>query len=360
MPLRTLSLALVSVLTVALLLSAPASAGGLDEARSRLAVLEQQIALEQSAIDAAHVQLDALGAKIADLQATHAETQVRLLSTEQVLSGANLRYHDLQDRLNAVAVTAFQWGPMAPFAVALGADSLGDLADRLQYFDSIASANVETADAVAAHAVRLASIRAGLSTLSRQQARLELTLRTSRAELETALLAQNDQLAQLSDARTEAAALVRRLGITADPSVTGVGVSFGRWAELLLSRLGAPICQDNLIAVVAWESAEGTAAAYNPLATTHDFPGATDFNGVGVKNYPSLGDGIQATIDTLVLGSPTYGYGAVLASLSTCAPAESTGAAINASSWCRGCAGGMYVLNVVPMVRADYERFATR
>jgi hypothetical protein len=253
-----------------------------------------------------------------------------------------------------VAVTAFQWGPMGPFAVALGADSLGDLADRLQYFDSIASANVETAKAVAEHVARLASIRAGLSALSKQQARLELKLRTSRAELEAALLA------QLSDARAEAAALVRRLGITADPNVTGAGVSFGRWAELLLSRLGGPICQDNLIAVVAWESAEGTAAAYNPLATTHDVPGATDFNSVGVKNYPSLGDGIRATIDTLVLGSPTYGYGAVLAGLSTCAPAESTAAAINASSWCRGCTGGMYGVNVVPLMRADYERFATR
>lgn len=359
-PLRTLSLALVCALTASLLLAAPASAGGLDEARSRLAALERQIAHEQSAIDAAHEQLDALGAKIADLQATHGETQVRLLSTERVLSEVNLRYRELQDRLNAVAVTAFQWGPMAPFAVALGADSLGDLADRLQYFDSIASANVETADAVAAHAAHLASIRADLSAVSRQQATLELKLRASRAELGAALLAQNDQLAQLSDARTEAAQLVRRLGITADPNVTGAGVSFGRWAELLLSRLGAPICQDNLIAVVAWESAEGTAAAYNPLATTHDFPGATDFNSVGVKNYPSLGDGIQATIDTLVLGSPTYGYGAVLASISTCAPAESTGAAINASSWCRGCAGGLYVTNVVPLVRADYERFATR
>jgi peptidoglycan hydrolase CwlO-like protein len=354
------SIALVCTLAASLLLAALASGGGLDEARSRLAALEQQIAHERSAIEATHVQLDALGAKIADLQATHGETQVRLLSTERVLADVNLRYRELQDRLNAVAVTAFQWGPMGPFAVALGADSLGDLADRLQYFDSIASANVETANAVEAHAARLASIRADLSALSKQQAKLELTLRTSRVELTTALLAQNDQLAQLSDARTEAAALVRRLGITADPNVTGAGVSFGRWAELLLSRLGGPICQDNLIAVVAWESAEGTAAAYNPLATSHDVPGATDFNSVGVKNYPSLGDGIRATIDTLVLGSPTYGYGAVLASLSTCGAAESTGAAINASSWCRGCAGGTYVVNVVPLVRADYERFATR
>lgn len=355
-----MGIALVCALAVSLVLAAPASAGGLEDARARLAALERQIALDQAAIDATHQRLEALGAKIADLQAVHDQTQARLVATGRVLAEVNDRYRELQDRLNAVAVTAYQWGPMAPFALALGADSLGDLADRLQYFDSIASANAEAANAVAVHAAQLVSIRAGLSALSEQQAKLEPDLHVSQTELTTALLAQNDQLAQLADARAEAAALVRRLGITADPNMTGAGVSFGRWAELLLSRLGAPICQDNLIAVVAWESAEGTAAAYNPLATTHDFPGATDFNTVGVKNYPSLGDGIRATIDTLVLGSPTYGYGPVLASLATCAPAESTAAAINASAWCRGCTGGLYVLNVVPLVRADYERFAAR
>lgn len=355
-----MGIALVCALAVSLVLAAPASAGGLEDARARLAALERQIALDQAAIDATHQRLEALGAKIADLQAVHDQTQARLVATGRALAEVNDRYRELQDRLNAVAVTAYQWGPMAPFALALGADSLGDLADRLQYFDSIASANAEAANAVAVHAAQLVSIRAGLSALSEQQAKLELDLHVSQTELTTALLAQNDQLAQLADARAEAAALVRRLGITADPNMTGAGVSFGRWAELLLSRLGAPICQDNLIAVVAWESAEGTAAAYNPLATTHDFPGATDFNTVGVKNYPSLGDGIRATIDTLVLGSPTYGYGPVLASLATCAPAESTAAAINASAWCRGCTGGLYVLNVVPLVRADYERFAAR
>ena len=353
-------LALVCALGVSLVLAVPASAGGLDDARARLAELTQQIALDQTSIDVTNKRIEALGVKFADLQAARDQTLARLAATERALTDANDRYRELQYRLNAIAVSAFQWGPMAPLALALGADSLGDLADRLQYFDSIASANAETANAVAVHAAHLASIRAGLSTLSEQQAKLELDLQASRSELATTLLAQDDRLAQLADARSQAAALVRRLGITADPNMTGAGVSFGRWAELLLSRLGAPICQDNLIAVVAWESAEGTAAAYNPLATTRDFPGATDFNSVGVKNYPSIGDGIRATIDTLVLGNPAYGYGPVLASLAACAPAESTAAAINASSWCRGCTGGLYVLNVVPLVRADYQRFAAR
>ncbi len=347
-------------LAVSLTLAPPVTAGSLHDARERLAELERQIALDQAAIEATHARLEALGARIADLQASHDQTQARLVATQLALADVNDRYRELQEGLNAAAATAYQWGPMAPVAVALGAGSLGDFADRLQYFDAIARANAEAADAVAVHARQLAAIRAGLAALSTQQAALELDLRLSQAELTTELLAQNDLLTQLADARAEAAALVRRLGISADPNVTGAGVSFGRWAELLLSRLGAPICGDNLIAVVAWESAEGTAAAYNPLATTHDYPGATDFNAVGVKNYPSLGDGIQATIDTLTLGSPTYGYGPVLASLAACAPAESTAAAINASAWCRGCAGGLYVLNVVPLVRADYERFAAR
>lgn len=355
-----LGLWLLCAAAVSCLLAPPVTAEGLDDARGRLAELERQIALDQASIDATHERLEALGAEIADLQAAHDQTQARLVATQLALADANDRYRELQDELNAVAVTAYQWGPMAPFALALGAGSLGDFADHLQYFDSIARANAEAADAVAVHARELVAIRVNLSALSEQQAKLEFDLRVSHAELATALLAQNKQLAQLADARAEAAALVRRLGISADPNVTGAGVSFGRWAELLLSRLGAPICADNLIAVVAWESAEGTAATYNPLATTHDFPGATDFNTVGVKNYPSLGDGIQATIDTLMLGSPTHGYGPVLASIAACAPAESTAAAINASAWCRGCAGGLYVLNVVPLVRSDYEQFATR
>ncbi len=358
--LARVSLALVCALTVLLVLAPAAAAGSLEDARARLAELERQIALEQASLDAAHERLEALGAQIADLQTAHDQTQARLVATQRALADVNDRYQELLDGLNSAAVTAYQWGPMAPVALALGASSLGDFADRLQYFDNIARANAEAADAVAAHAKRLVAIRVSLEALSKHQANLDLDLRVSHAELTSAFLAQDEQLAQLAAAREEAAALVQRLGIAADPNVTGAGVSFGRWAELLLSRLGAPICGDNLIAVVAWESAEGTAAAYNPLATTHDFPGATDFNAVGVKNYPSLGDGIQATIDTLVLGSPTYGYGAVIASLAACAPAESTAAVINASAWCRGCAGGLYVLNVVPLVRADYERFATR
>ncbi|HEY3022844.1 MAG TPA: hypothetical protein VGK11_04315, partial [Actinomycetota bacterium] len=128
----------------------------------------------------------------------------------------------------------------------------------------------------------------------------------------------------------------------------------------LLSELGAPKCQDNLTVLVAWQVAEGTAAAYNPLATTHSMPGSTAFNSVGVRNFPSVEVGLQATVETLRLPVPSYGYDAILDNLEHCAPAKTTATAINASWWCRGCASGLYVLNVLPLVQADYAAFSSR
>ncbi len=87
-------------------------------------------------------------------------------------------------------------------------------------------------------------------------------------------------------------------------------------------------------------------------------PGSTAFNSVGVRNFPSVEVGLQATVETLRLPVASYGYDAILSNLAHCAPATTT--AINASSWCQGCAGGLYVLNVLPLVQADYAAFSSR
>lgn len=56
--------------------------------------------------------------------------------------------------------------------------------------------------------------------------------------------------------------------------------------------------------VAEWARHENTDALNNPLATTLDWDGATNFNSVGVKNYPSLDDGIDATQETLMPVAP--------------------------------------------------------
>ena len=121
-----------------------------------------------------------------------------------------------------------------------------------------------------------------------------------------------------------------------------------------------PRCPENKIVGVAWEVNEGTAAAWNPLATTYDMPGATKYNSVGVKNYVGLGQGTDASRLTIERGYTIYGYGEIVRRLDRCAPPMKTARAIKQSSWCPGCTGGHYVTGLIRQVKADYGTYADR
>jgi hypothetical protein len=140
------------------------------------------------------------------------------------------------------------------------------------------------------------------------------------------------------------------------PATIGPGVSltWPQWGALLLDRLKAPRCANNLIVIVAWAQQENTRAGWNPLATTYDMSGATSFNSAGVRNYASPQQGLDATVATLRGGFTAHGYGAIVQDLRLCADPVVTATAINASDWCHGCAGGLYVTGIVPRVIAAY------
>jgi hypothetical protein len=53
---------------------------------------------------------------------------------------------------------------------------------------------------------------------------------------------------------------------------------------------------------IAWAAFEGSEALNNPFDTTEPYDGATDYNSVGVKNYLTWEDGVDATVRTLVNG----------------------------------------------------------
>jgi hypothetical protein len=105
-----------------------------------------------------------------------------------------------------------------------------------------------------------------------------------------------------------------------------------KFAQDLLGGLGVPVTSENVRAVAAWADAEGTKAAFNPLATTQGASGATNFNGVGVKNYASYEDGLAATLRTLTNGR----YGPILDALRRGTSAEAVAQAVAASPWGTG------------------------
>lgn len=73
--------------------------------------------------------------------------------------------------------------------------------------------------------------------------------------------------------------------------------------DAVMQKLGVSPTAEKRRFFRAWQQAEGTNAKYNPLATTKNInaSGQTNFNSVGVKNYPTEDDGIAATVATLNL-----------------------------------------------------------
>jgi hypothetical protein len=107
-------------------------------------------------------------------------------------------------------------------------------------------------------------------------------------------------------------------------------------------------------ALVAWETAEGTAAKFNPLATTRKAQGSYSYNSVGVQNYASLGSGISAT--WLTLEEKGFGYEAIVNAITNNLPAKDILEAVAASAW----GTGWLALQVLPYVKANYDNYAAR
>ena len=72
----------------------------------------------------------------------------------------------------------------------------------------------------------------------------------------------------------------------------------------ILTKLGAPTTEGNMIFMKAWRQAEGGGAIYNPWNTIQGgYPGVTKYNDTpGVKNYTRLEDGVDATYKTITNG----------------------------------------------------------
>ncbi len=73
--------------------------------------------------------------------------------------------------------------------------------------------------------------------------------------------------------------------------------------EAILSSLGAKSTPEKIKFLKAWRQAEGGKARNNPFNTTKKMPvdGITNYNSVGVKNYPDRQTGLDATVKTLKL-----------------------------------------------------------
>jgi peptidoglycan hydrolase CwlO-like protein len=349
--------------------SASSTRSKLDAAKNRLTALTGQIGSEEAQARTLQDQLSSLDTQISDASSKVDQIDAELASTHHELVTAKAQADRLQKRLDVVARTLFMQGAGSMQAAVLGtllsSGSLGNLGDLLATGQIVAQSDVDLATHVGNLKAELGFKAADLTRLRDQQVQLmaQLVARTSKAR---AVADQRAVLADLERTKSEIVALIARLHkqlraealAAVGTAFQGPGhVAYGAWAGLFLRAVGAPGCQANLVTLVAWQYSEFTQAAWNPLADTLAMSGSTTFNSVGVQNYVSLDQGLQATRFTLVNG-PAFGYGAILSELGACADPMSTANAINASMWCRGCAGGAYVVNDIAKVEASYDLYA--
>ncbi len=118
----------------------------------------------------------------------------------------------------------------------------------------------------------------------------------------------------------------------------------------LADLLSVPHSDQNAFAWVSWAQAEGGNADFNPLNTTLDWPGATDYNSVHVKNYLTSADGLKATAQTLKQDN----FAHILAHLKRGDNAKRTLRAVEHSEW----GTGGLALRCLPFVKANYLAFA--
>ena len=343
------------------------TASKLAGARARLRHLGDQIKSEQAQVSSLRSQLATLNNKIDAEQTRLQKLDAALTLTRTQLETARAEYQATRARLDDMARTEYMQGPGSAIEVILGATSFSNLLDRVQFVSDVGQQQQDLGEELQLIEAELRARTRKLGGLVAQQKTLLAQLTQQREAKAASVAAQEAALSQLDHTRTEIVQLVARLQrqLRREELASigrifqgGHNTTYGNWAGVFLQTMGASSCHSNMVAVVAWQVAEFTQADWNPLATTYPIPGSTTFNYAGVRNYVSLSQGLQATKLTIQGGLRSHGYGAIVSGLSGCADPMTTARAINASDWCGGCAGGTYVVGMVPKVEANYDTYA--
>ena len=370
---RLLALCLAaSAVVTGVATSHASTADRLDRARARLQALSGEIAAQSKAVQDAQSAAADAETRAAEADQALVPLIVHRVEVAKRVSEVQAELEAAQQRFNDAVVQAFIAAPgVQPgadtFAAVLDANSFEDLQDQLAFGEAAANVRAKAIQDVSALDQRLTTQGSTLDALITAAQDVRARRDAALQEQQAALVREQQAMDALNKARTEIVALIDQLRAKLAPKdVQAVAqafqgdhnISYGSWAGAFLQVMGAPRCHANLVVTIAWQAQEGTQADWNPLATTHVMDGSTDFNSVGVQNYRTLAQGLEATKETIENGWQQYGYGAVIRSMRDCADPLDTARAIAASSWCSGCAGGQYVIGIVPAVEASFETYS--
>jgi murein DD-endopeptidase MepM/ murein hydrolase activator NlpD len=199
-----------------LMVVAPTAGAGLKEsleqAKARLAELKRQIEAQQGVLDRLSAEAAAIAVRIDEHEAIYEQVTVQLQQTQVELKAAKGRFDAVLARLNERLREAFMQGPGTPVEFLLGATSLADLSDRLEFVDAMAQSDADLAGRVQNLKNELTARARNQQRLKERQADILGTLQDERAKLEAQFSQQKQIYDDIESKKDEAQNLVERLG----------------------------------------------------------------------------------------------------------------------------------------------------
>jgi peptidoglycan hydrolase CwlO-like protein len=184
----------------------------LDQAKVELAQLQDQIKGERAQLDVLSAQAAVLAAKLDVAQSRWEQITEELRRTRAELDRARRHYLQLRDRLDERAREAYIQGPGNSVEFLLGATSLADLSDRLEFFDALSQNDADLANQVQ-------NLKNDLSAQERAQEKLQADaaealrkLQKARAVLEAKLGEQQRIVDDINAKIARVEELVKELG----------------------------------------------------------------------------------------------------------------------------------------------------
>jgi len=195
---------------------APTAGAGLkqslDQAKARLAELKQQIEGQQVVLDRLSAQAAAIAMQIDEHQAVYEQVTAQLQQTKVELGAANRRFQAVLDQLNQRVRETYMQGPGSPVEFLLGATSLADLSDRLEFVDALTQSDSDLAGQVQNLKNELSAQVRNQQRLQSRQAGILRQLQDENAQLQAQFQQQKAIYDDIQAKRAEAEKLVERLG----------------------------------------------------------------------------------------------------------------------------------------------------
>ena len=184
----------------------------LAAAKARLAEIKNEVAAQNAKLAGLEVAAAKLATKVGDAQAAFDAISAALSQTRHDLAAARMKYKALRDQLDARARETYMQGPGSDIEFVLGATSLTDLSDRLEYVNALTQSDADLATQVQNLRNDLASKAAKQASLQADRASKLSALQSAQAELDASLAQQQQILDDIQAKQAEAEKLVTKLG----------------------------------------------------------------------------------------------------------------------------------------------------